>query len=134
MIWLYASFGGIGMILLIVGILMVVFENRKKERCAYESTAVICDAKKYHRGIDDPRMYYAIYEYEYGGKIYHNESKNGSSIKPTIGQKVTIHINPNKPEEYYIKSVAKIFVYFLLIGLGIIFIGLAVILFLVVGL
>lgn len=136
MIWMYISFGITGIILLIAGIIVVVLENRKKERCIYQSTAIICNANSYSGSGagNNRRMYHAIYQYEYNGRAYFDESTVGSSIMPEIGKKVAVYINPNNPTEYYIKSFAKTFVYSLLVGLGTFFIILTMVLFFVIEL
>lgn len=133
MVWMYVALGGVGLILVLVGILLIFLRNKKKDRCVYKSTAKICDAKGYNGDAEERTMYHAVYEYEYGGKIYCDESTVGSSIKPKIGKKVTIYINPEKPKEYYMKSFAKSFTNILLTGLGVIFIVLAIVLYFVIG-
>lgn len=133
MIWMWCiGFAGAGMILVIVGVLVAVLGSSKKARCGYKSTAVICDAKRYAAVGNNLRpTYHAVYEYEYQGNTYQNESTVGCSIMPKIGKTVTVYINPDNPKEYYIKSSAKTFVCVLLIGLGVFWIGLALLLFLI---
>lgn len=135
MFWLYFSYGIVGIILLIIGIIMIVLKNRKMKRCGYESTAVICDAKSYRTtGNSGPRrMYHAVYEYEYNGTPYYKESIVGTSIMPKIGKEVIIYINPSNPNEYYINSFVKNFVYWLLIVLGVVHIISMIVLFLILG-
>lgn len=132
MIWMYVALGGVGLILLIIGSILIFFRKRKKERCEYKSTAVICDAKGYHGG-DLQKTYHAVYEYEYGGKKYYKESPVGISKMPKIGKEVDVYINPNKPKEYYIKSFGITFSYWLLVVLGVIFIILTIVLYFLIG-
>lgn len=50
---------------------------------------------------DGPKhYYYAVYEYQYNGVTYNNESKAGTNGCPKIGKLRTIYLNPENPEEY----------------------------------
>lgn len=123
MIWLL-SFGGIGMVLLLCGIAMLAWEDRKKKRCVEKCEGVICSAKRYYS--DHRHMYCPIYEYEYGNEVYRRESFVSSNAQPKIGKKVTLYINPDKPEEYYTKSVIMKMIEGIFISIGVIFIVIGV--------
>ncbi len=92
----------IGVVLASIAVILVVFHKKKRKRCSEEVVATIVEALRYRkRGVDGPEhFYYAVYEYQYNGVTYNNESKMGTSGRPKIGKLRTIYLNPNNPEEY----------------------------------
>lgn len=133
MVWLYVALGVLGLILLITGILMLVFRNKKKDRCTVESTAKIIDVKVKQEKDDEPVVYCPIYEYEYEGKEYKVDDSKEYKKMPKKGKKIKIYINSEKPKEYYVKSFGKTMTSLLFAVLGAILIILAIVLFFVVG-
>ncbi len=133
MVWLYVALGVLGLILLLTGILMLVFRNKKKDRCTVESTAKIIDVKVKQEKDDEPVVYCPIYEYEYEGKEYKVDDSKEYKKMPKKGKKIKIYINPEKPKEYYVKSFGKTMTSLLFAVLGAILIILAIVLFFVVG-
>lgn len=99
----------VGVIFLIIGavfasidVIFVVLHKKKRKSCSVEVEATIVEALRYRkRGVDGPEhFYYAVYEYQYNGVTYNNESKMGTNGRPKIGKLRTIYLNPNNPEEY----------------------------------
>lgn len=133
MAWLYVVLGGFGLILLIVGILMLVFRNKKKDRCTIQSIARVCDVKVKQEKDDEPVVYCPVYEYEYNGKEYKAEDSKEYKKMPKKGKKLTIYINPEKPKEYYVKSFAKTMTSIIFIVLGAILMVMAIVLYFTMG-
>ena len=133
MVWLYVVLGGFGLILLIVGILMLVFRNKKKDRCTIQSIARVCDVKVKQEKDDEPVVYCPVYEYEYNGKEYKAEDSKEYKKMPKKGKKLTIYINPEKPKEYYVKSFAKTMTSIIFIVLGAILMVMAIVLYFTIG-
>ena len=133
MAWLYVVLGGFGLILLIVGILMLVFRNKKKDRCTIQSIARVCDVKVKQEKDDEPVVYCPVYEYEYNGKEYKAEDSKEYKKMPKKGKKLTIYINPEKPKEYYVKSFAKTMTSIIFIVLGAILMVMAIVLYFTIG-
>lgn len=131
--WLYLALGVFGLILLIAGILMLVFRNKKKDRCTVQSTAKLCDVKVKQEKDDEPVVYCPIYEYEYEGKEYKAEDSKEYKKMPKKGKKITIYINPEKPKEYFVKSFAKTMTSIVFIALGAILAVMAVVLYFTMG-
>lgn len=117
--------GVVGLILLVVGILMIVFGFRKKDRCVYRSKAVISDVIEHKRTKKDGTekiAYEAVYRYEYGEETFIKESNVSKAKKPKLGKKKTVYINPNKPKECYMRTAANVFVPWLISILGLAFV------------
>lgn len=70
----------------------IVSKIKFKRRCSAEVGANVINM------VDD---LYPVYEYEYNGKKY--KVRVGENKKLSIGQHVTIKINPNNPREVYYK-------------------------------
>lgn len=118
----------IGVVLFLIDAIFVAFYKKKRKRCCVEIVATIVDALRYRKqGADGPEhYYYAVYEYQYNGVTYNNESKMGTNGRPKLGKLRTIYLNPEKPEEYvekrfltylHIVIVTAISVFFSFIGL-----------------
>ncbi|MBQ8247776.1 MAG: DUF3592 domain-containing protein [Lachnospiraceae bacterium] len=133
MVWLYVALGSFGLILLIAGVLVLVFRNKKKDRCTVQSIAKICDVKVKQEDDDKPVVYCPIYEYEYEGKEYKVEDSKEYKKMPKKGKKITIFINPEKPKEYFLKSFGKTLTSIVFIILGAILAVMAIVLYFTVG-
>ncbi|MBE5885544.1 MAG: DUF3592 domain-containing protein [Lachnospiraceae bacterium] len=133
MVWLYVALGGFGLILLIAGILMLVFRNKKKERCTVKSVAKVVDVKVKQEKEDEPVVYCPVYEYEYEGKEYKADDDKEYKKMPKKGKKITIYINPEKPKEYFVKSFAKTMTSIVFIALGAILVVMSIVLYFTAG-
>lgn len=92
----------IGVVFASIDVIFVVFHKKRRKRCSEEVVATIVEALRYRkRGVDGPEhFYYAVYEYQYNGVTYSNESKMGTNGRPKVGNQRTIYLNPHNPEEY----------------------------------
>ncbi len=92
----------IALVLALIDIIFLVFHKKKCKLCSVEIVATIVEAFRYRKqAVDGPEhYYYAVYEYQYNGVTYRNESKIGTNGCPKIGKQRTIYLNPESPEEY----------------------------------
>lgn len=92
----------IGVVLTSIDVIFIILHKKKRKRCSVEIVATIVETLRYRkRGGDGPEhYYYAVYEYQYNGVTYNNESKMGTNGCPKIGKLRTIYLNPENPEEY----------------------------------
>ncbi len=92
----------IGVVLTSIDVIFIILHKKKRKRCSVEIVATIVETLRYwKRGGDGPEhYYYAVYEYQYNGVTYNNESKMGTNGCPKIGKLRTIYLNPENPEEY----------------------------------
>ncbi|MDE6727633.1 MAG: DUF3592 domain-containing protein [Oscillospiraceae bacterium] len=90
-------------------VLSIAFGDNGK--CTEEATAVVVEMVEHKpQGHNMRRITYApVFEYEFGGKQYTYTSST-SSYPPqfSVGEQVTIKVNPNNPNEIYYKPSAAI--------------------------
>lgn len=92
----------IGVVLALIGIIFGILHKKKRKRCSVEIIATIVETLRCRKQTGDgpEHYYYAVYEYQYNGVTYKNESKIGTNGCPKIGKLRTIYLNPESPEEY----------------------------------
>lgn len=89
---------------IIFAIMIIVVENMKKdyEKCTQEVEAVVVRNDLVKKRSGKGTLYYPVYEYEYNGKKYLQQGPVGNkSIRHDVGDKVTIHIDPDRPSRFY---------------------------------
>ena len=97
--------GAAFMLLFTVGIIIVLAAfRRKQKRCSVETEGVVAGYDSHiSTDIDtgSTEVYAPIFEYWYDGRLCRSTSQyyNGKQ-NYDIGQKVTLYINPEKPEEF----------------------------------
>lgn len=116
----------VGILLLGIMIAVVTSLNRKYERCTASADGTVIDNILETHTDDDgtSRSYYPVFRYEYNGRTYEQKSSNGRyPAKYQIGDTVTVHLNPNKPTEFYVDKVDGIIklVFSILSGVFILF-------------
>lgn len=114
--WLFGiMFSAIGLIFLIVGMSMVLY-NINFKRNALETTAVISSIERYRDSDGDTR--HTVYvKYTIDGKQY-EERLNYYSSGMNTGKEVPIYYNPEKPNRILAKSSYSFFIFFFpLLGL-----------------
>ncbi len=70
-----------------------------QKRCTQDVMSTITDVKVI--SDDDSTTYKPVYEFEYNGIQFKVTPSYSTSSRPTVGQAVTLYINPDKPEEFY---------------------------------
>lgn len=102
---------GVGILFFVIGtVLSIAFGDNGK--CTEEATAVVVEMVEHKpKGSSMKRRstYAPVFEYEFGGKQYTYTSST-SSYPPqfSVGEQVTIKVNPNNPNEIYYKPSAAI--------------------------
>ena len=72
------------------------------DKCTLEVDAVVVQNVLSSRGSNKGSSYYPVFKYEYDGKVYQQKSSSGKKpAKYEVGDKVTLHINPDKPMQFY---------------------------------
>ena len=94
----------VGIILSLFGILSIVCGIISKRRCTESVEGVVAGLKDktfYHRGITTHQITPVI-RYSYDGKTYESKAYTSTSDtkKYRVGGRVTVFVNPDKPEEY----------------------------------
>lgn len=139
-IWVFyliiAGFTLMGLIFLCIGIGLYFANKRKYFVCTQTAIATIIDIQKETINNSGSTEYEAkiaswfpIYEYVINGITIRKKAFVGTA-KPevTVGEKVSIFINPNNPEEFYCPSEKRILLQKIFMGVGIGLIVLALIL------
>lgn len=98
-------------VMFLVGLLVILFSNRKKKRCTQPVDATIVDVS---RDVSDDGnghkqvSYSPTYEYTYDGQTYKKTSSRSysSKFRIKVGTVKQIKINPNKPTEIMDKGTA----------------------------
>ena len=124
------SFGLIGIIFLIIGIVMNNNRKKKEMNCTSMTSGKVTDLVRHESRDSDggySSSWHPVFEYNIGELKFIKESIYGSSqSKYAIGQKVEVYYNPEDYNEYYIagftlpKTLATIFTF---IGIGAIIIA-----------
>ena len=99
-------FFGISLILITIMMIVVLHMRKDYKNCTVdvEATYVGSEVKMVKRSRSNVyrTMYYAVYRYEYNSQQYRGTSKAGSTSKRhAVGDKVTIHIDPDDPTHFY---------------------------------
>lgn len=115
--------GIIGTVFLCVGIGIMLWERRLKRSCTLTCSAEVVDVVKQEtHSVDDSRMisWYPVYEYSVNGSVHQKTaSVGGRKGQLQIGQKVTIHVNPDNPDEFYCEKTAAGHIRGVFLGIGI---------------
>ena len=94
-------------VMLLVGILIVVFDRRKRARCTVETTAVIVsvgeDITRDGSGHKD-RSYTAFYEFTVNGATIRRQGGSSTSRKRKYkrGETRQVKYNPKNPNEFVV--------------------------------
>ncbi len=79
------------------------------DKCTLEVEAVVVQNVLSSTGSNKGSSYYPVFRYEYDGKVYQQKSSSGRKpAKYEIGDKVTLHINPDKPMQFYDEKEDKL--------------------------
>ena len=112
-------------------IIITTSMKNKYARCTAEVDGIVIEnILETHTDNDGTsRSYYPVFKYEYEGRTYTERSNSGRyPAKYQVGDNVTVHVNPDKPSEFYVdKDDFIITLIFSIIGgvfliLGIVFI------------
>lgn len=118
---------------LMFALMIIITTSMKKKyaRCTAEVDGIVIENILETRTDNDgtSRSYYPVFKYEYEGRTYTERSNSGRyPAKYQVGDNVTVHVNPDKPSEFYVdKDDFIITLVFSIIGgvfliLGIVFI------------
>lgn len=116
-----------GVVFLGVAIWFNRMVNKKKAVCTKPMKALVTSIERVDNVSSDgirTTSWYPVYKYVIGDLVYEKRSFMGSPSQDfTVGEMVTIYINPNNPNEFYcpkerVSTIRKIF--FFLGGLFII--------------
>ena len=123
----------IGVVFALVATILVILHKKKRKCYNMEVQATIVETKLYRKKLGGvERFYYPVYEYQYKGVTYQNESNLGTNGRPKVGKVRKIYLNPENPEEYiekrfltylHIVIVTAISVVFGFVGLMILLAG-----------
>ncbi len=114
------------LILLIASAIIFAIIRGKKRRCSVKVTAVVED---YLTERSDGRyLYRPIFAYTYEGQSYSKKSFVSTSRVPELGSEKVMFISPENPEDSYANTFALPFCAWLFLGLGVIFLVLAILL------
>lgn len=121
-----AVFFLVGILFLITGILLYRHARRLKDVCSKVINALITNLNCEIR--NDVCTYSPIIEWTYNGNSYKKESKlySKKGDKYQVGKTIKIMINPNDPNEFYVKSKELFLISILFIVASIIFLLLGV--------
>lgn len=122
-------FGMIGVILILVGVVVTMAHSKKRKRCSCEITGVISAQRICYDADTIHETCSGIYEYEYNGKTYHKNSFVSTRSSVEFGKEVKVLVNPDKPEECIVENWVGILTSCLFIGIGCVFLALAVLVF-----
>ena len=96
---LAAFFYILTVILATVGVVAVVSIRNTYSSCTETVEGTVIE-NEYNRSKD---VYYPVFQYKYGDSVYNETSNHGSKpAKYTVGEKVTVHVNPDNPSVYYV--------------------------------
>ena len=102
--------GLLGVIFLCIGAALYAKEKRKRASCTQQVIASVTDIQ--HRAIgasgytdaDEVKMmsWFPVYEYSVHGTVLRKRASVGT-VRPevSVGQKVNLYVNPNRPDEFY---------------------------------
>ena len=126
------------MVFLIVGIILVCsglwfknYDKGVKERCT-ESVQAVVDgyqsSSSSHSDGTSSTSYFPVFSYTYDGRDYTKQSNYGSGeTKYSKGDVVEIMVNPNNATEFFNPSDRSDIVYNVLMGIGLTFILIVVV-------
>jgi hypothetical protein len=122
----------IGAVFLIVSLAMGRSIARKKQECTMQTTAAVVSLDRrmgsHHSGSMSSVSWYPTYEYYAGGQKIVRESNIGSGDqKFYVGQKVTLHYNPQNYTDYYVEeeNAGILRLIFMIVGIVLLVCGVA---------
>lgn len=105
-----------GLIFVLVGTLVWRGQQKDREQCTVELTAVVAGNIR----SSDGDAVHPVFEYEYEGRKYSVQSSYGSSPPAyEVGERVQIFIDPDDPQRYYApgeKAPKIVFIVFTAVG------------------
>ncbi|WP_295069862.1 DUF3592 domain-containing protein [Ruminococcus sp.] len=111
-------------ILFVVGVWGIIDIIIKKKRCTEYVDAVVVDIEK-KRNTKRRRhisySYFPVFEYRFEGKDYMKRSSLYSPyLSFSIGERVGLYIDPDKPENFYCpqETIHKVIIYLICIAVG----------------
>lgn len=121
---------GIGLIFLLIGFFMYYAYKSKERKCTAVTVGKVVGYEERHSHTDNTRSKHPVFEYYADGLNYTMESGVGTSVmKLAVGQSVTVHYNPQIPNQYFVEEYTlgkKVGVIFLLVGGACIVIGITI--------
>ncbi|MCL2804772.1 MAG: DUF3592 domain-containing protein [Treponema sp.] len=111
-----------GLVFFAVGFFGIKSNKRLIKVCTSLTTGEVVEIQRRRSGGKRPTtMYYPVFSYTAKGVEYTNCSTTGmSTCKFTEGQKVTMYVNPDNPDEFYVEKYGisnGFYAVFLVIGL-----------------
>lgn len=119
--------GLIGFILVGIGLMVVptIIKKVKEKKTSFKLSAKVI--KLNEADDNNTKLFAPVYEYSFNNKIYQKEADIYTNVNiPNIGEIVEIMINPNNPEEIYVKEANKTIIIILFI-MGLLFVVMSII-------
>lgn len=118
-------FSGVAVLFFIIGLVLLKFYKKKRQRCSETVTGTIVTmSKERGRSETSPTAYAnyhcGIYEYEWNGNTYYAHSTVETTARPKLGKQMVLYVNPENPEEILEKrfvSIMPMVIMFALSGL-----------------
>lgn len=93
--------------MILLGVLVIFFDRRKRRRCTEETTATIVDVNRDFSRDEDGHKDYSytpVFEFSARGMTVRRQGGNFSSCrrKFKVGEVRQVRYNPNNPNEFYV--------------------------------
>ena len=119
--------GLLGVIFLCIGAALHAKEKKKRVSCTQPVIATVVDIQHWTIGAsgytdaDEVKMmsWFPVYEYSVHDIVLIKRASVGT-VRPevSVGQKVNLYVNPNRPDEFYCPADKSVFVRKAFIGVG----------------
>ncbi len=121
---------GLGLMLFLLGLMLAIVApmgKRKNSRCNVEVPAILTNIGETETSESSPITWYT-YSYNVNGAEYKTRSTNCAARAHEVGDKCTIWINPDKPQEAMPVRLSSNKLYTILFITGIVMIPLGILL------
>ncbi len=96
---------GIGLVFLLIGFFMYYAYKSKERKCTAVTVGKVIGYEVRHSHEDNTRSKHPVFEYYADGLNYTMESGVGTGVmKLAVGQSVTVHYNPQSPNQYFVEE------------------------------
>ena len=121
---------GVGLVFVCVAGLMLLTGRRRKRRCTNVTVGSVVDYAYTSYNPNSPRTWHAVFAYTANGVQFRRASSYGTTKRQfAVGQRVTVHYDPQDPNVFDIDEVRTgraLRLIFLSVGLGLLVLGLAI--------
>lgn len=121
-----------GTIFILMSVLQIAKEHKKRKVCSDSVYAKVTEIKQ-KNSIEGKGylkvFWYPVYTFRFKGRIFQRRDRNGSSHQRNyIGQHVQLYVNPNNVNQFFVRSESREKIYFtlLLVGIILVFAGIAI--------